>query len=383
MYSIRKRPQNTVRNLNVKKIKILQVGIDSHLGGIETYLLEVARHIDGDAFQLDFLSYYGETPCFFKELVDLGCGFKFIHSRRRSPVGNICDLRKLYEEEKYDIVQCNVNSLSYVTPAIEAVNKGISVLLLSHNAGASSGSSSKLLNCINKIRFPFDRVKLAAVSDNAGKWMFGNDRSFVVLNNGVDTCKYRFSLDDRLEVRKELGVSSESEILLHVGAFRSQKNHRFIVKVFHEYLKKNPNALLVLVGDGELKPEIIGDVENLGIKENVLFLGIRNDVNRILSASDKFFFPSLYEGFPISLIEAETNGVLCVVSDAITNEVCFDNCVRLSLEDSIDTWTTALERHFVGHRKEAFRVIEEVGLGIDSTIGKLEQLYRGMVRDGR
>lgn len=367
----------------MKKIKILQVGIDSHLGGIETYLLEVARHIDDDAFQLDFLSYYGETPCFFKELVDLGCGFKFIRSRRRSPVGNICDLRKLYEEEKYDIVQCNVNSLSYVTPAIEAVNKGISVLLLSHNAGASSGSSSQLLNCINRIRFPFDRVKLAAVSDNAGKWMFGKDRSFVVLNNGVDTCKYRFSLDDRLEVRKELGVSSESEILLHVGAFRSQKNHRFIVKVFHEYLKKNPNALLVFVGDGGLKPEIIGDVENLGIKENVLFLGIRNDVNRILSASDKFFFPSLYEGFPISLIEAETNGVLCVVSDAITSEVCFDNCVRLSLEDSVDTWTTALGRRFVGHREEAFKVVEGVGLGIDSTIGRLEQLYRGMVGDDR
>ncbi len=367
----------------MKKIKILQVGIDSHLGGIETYLLEVARHINLDVFQLDFLSFFGETPCFLKELTGLGCGFKFIRSRRRSPVGNICDLRKLYEEEKYDIVQCNVNSLSYVTPAIEAVNKGISVLLLSHNAGASSGSSSKLLNCINRIRFPFNRVKLAAVSDKAGKWMFGKGGNFVVLNNGVDTCKYKFSSNDRAEIRKELGVSSESEIILHVGAFRPQKNHRFIVKVFHEYLKKNSNALLVLVGDGELKREIDEDVENLGIEENVMFLGVRNDVNRILSASDKFLFPSFYEGFPISLIEAETNGVLCVVSDAITNEVCFDNCVRLSLEDSIDTWTMALGRCFVGHREEAFKVIEEVGLGIDSTIGKLEQLYRGMVRDGR
>lgn len=367
----------------MKKIKILQVGIDSHLGGIETYLLEVARHIDGDAFQLDFLSYYGETPCFLKELTVLGCGFKFIRSRRKSPIGNICDLRELYDEEKYDIVQCNVNSLSYVTPAIVAVNKGISVLLLSHNAGASSGSSSKLLNCINRVRFPFDKVKLAAVSDKAGKWMFGKDRSFVVLNNGVDTYKYRFSLDDRIEVRRELGVSSESEIILHVGAFRPQKNHRFIVKVFNEYLKKNTNALLVFVGDGELKPEIIGDVENLGIKENVLFLGVRNDVNRMLSASDKFFFPSLYEGFPISLIEAETNGVLCVVSNVITNEVCFDNCVRLSLEDPIDVWTSALNKKFDGNREEAFMITEMAGLGIDSTIEQLENLYCGMVKDER
>lgn len=367
----------------MKKIKILQVGIDSHLGGIETYLLEVARHIDKDAFQLDFLSYFEENPCFFKELSDLGCGFKFIRSRRKHPIGNIRDLMKLYEEEKYDIVQCNVNSLSYVTPAIEAMNKGIRVLLLSHNAGASSGSSSKLLNCINKIRFPFDKVQLAAVSNNAGKWMFGKDRSFVVLNNGVDTHKYIFSLDDRIEIRKELCISSESEIILHVGAFRPQKNHRFVVEIFHEYLKKNPNALLVLVGDGELKPEIIDDVENLRIKENVLFLGVRNDVNRILSASDKFLFPSFYEGFPIALIEAEANGVLCVVSDDITDEVCFDNCVRLSLEDPIETWATALERDFVGHREEAFKVIEEVGLGIDSTIGRLENLYRGMVTYGR
>lgn len=367
----------------MKKIKILQVGIDSHLGGIETYLLEVARHIDGDAFQLDFLSYYGETPCFLKELMGLGCGFKFIRSRRKNPIGNICDLRKLYDEEKYDIVQCNVNSLSYVAPAIEAVCKGIRVLLLSHNAGASSGSSSKLLNCINRIRFPFDSVELAAVSDKAGRWMFGQDRSFVVLNNGVDTCKYKFSANDRAVVRNELGVSSECEIVLHVGAFRPQKNHGFVVEVFYEYLKRSPNALLLLVGDGELKHRIYEDVEKLGIKENVMFLGVRNDVNRILSASDKFLFPSFYEGFPISLIEAETNGVLCVVSDAITNEVCFDNCARLSLEDPVDAWAAALGRRFVGYREEAFKAIERVGLGMDSTIGKLEQLYLGMVRDDR
>lgn len=369
----------------MKKLKILQVGIDSHLGGIETYLLNVARHIDRDVFQMDFLSYHGETPCFLNDLLELGCGFRFIRSRRQNPIGNIVDLRRLYAAENYDIVQCNANSMSYVTPAIEAVKMGIGVLFLSHNAGASAGSSSSILNCINRIRFPFDKVVLAAVSDIAGKWMFGESRTFIIQNNGVDTKKYGFSSQKRCAARLEMGISTDREVILHVGAFRTQKNHGFLIDVFNEYLTHSPSALLLLVGEGELKDEIVGKVNALGIQGNVMFAGLRNDVDCVMSASDKFLFPSLYEGFPISLIEAEANGLFCVVSDAITEEVCFDNCMRISLDSSVDVWSNALKGNYIGDRGDAFRRINHEGLGIDAAVGRLEELYwkiKGVAKEG-
>ena len=363
----------------MKKIKVLQVGIDSNLGGIETYLLELAKHIDKGCFQLDFLFYEGESPCFFKELTDLGCNFKFIRSRRKSPLGNVLDLRRLYKTERYDIVQCNVNSLSYVAPATEALRQGVKVLFLSHNAGSSRGSSSGILNFINRICFPFGKVVLAAVSDNAGEWMFGKKRDFIVLNNGVDVQRFRFSKEKRAEIRAEFGISPEQEVIAHVGAFRPQKNHLFLLDVFRKYLEHYPNTLLLLVGAGELESEVRQKVLDLGIGNSVFFVGLRKDVDAILSASDKFLFPSLYEGFPISLIEAETCGLRCIVSSSITNEVCVGNCVRVDLDSPVEKWIRVLAECGVKDRDAAFRIVEAAGLDMESSIGRLQRLYVGMV----
>ncbi len=363
----------------MERIRILHVGLDTHLGGIETYLLKISSNIDYRRFEFDFLAYDNEEPCFFKELSDLGCKFHFVRSRRKSWFGNAKDIRDLLAREKYDIVHCHLNSLTYITPALEGLKVGAKVIVHSRNGGSAIGSSSKILGEINKYRMPWNKVKLVAVSDLAGEWMFGKGRSFTVLNNGLDTSKYKYSETERKTIRKQLEISDDTEVITSIGAFRTQKNHLFMLDIFNEYHKRNPHSLLLLVGEGELEVQIRQKVSDLGIADDVLFTGRRNDVGAILSASDKYLFPSLYEGFPNALLEAETSGLLCVSSSTITKQACLDNCIRVSLDSPVSDWVSALESPAYANRIGCVEMVENAGFGIREEIARLENLYVSLV----
>jgi len=363
----------------VSRIKILHVGLDTHLGGIETYLLKISSNIDRNRFDFGFLTHDNQNPCFFNELSDLGCSFHFVRSRRKSWFGNAKDIRNLLSKEKYDIVHCHLNSLTYITPALEGLKAGAKVIVHSRNGGSAIGSSSRILGAINRLRMPWNRVTRVAVSDLAGEWMFGKNRSFLVLNNGLDTSKYMFSAEDRTTIRKELGIPHNAEVIANVGAFRTQKNHTFIIDVFKAYYQRHNDSMLLLVGEGELEDEIKKKVSEYGIENHVVFAGRRTDIPSVLSASDKYLFPSLYEGFPNALIEAETSGLLCVSSTSITEQACLDNCIRVSLDAPVSDWVAALERSVVSDRKACVEMVEKAGFGIREEIGRLESLYTSLV----
>ena len=360
-------------------IRVLHVGLDTHLGGIETYLLKISSNIDRNRFDFGFLAYDNQSPCFFNELSDLGFNFHFVRSRRKSWFGNAKDIRNLLAKEKYDIVHCHLNSLTYITPALEGLKAGAKVIIHSRNGGSAIGSSSRILGAINRLRMPWNKVTRVAVSDLAGKWMFGKNRSFLVLNNGLDTAKYRFSREERTAVRKELDIPQNAEVIANVGAFRTQKNHSFIIDIFKEYHQRHNDSILLLVGEGELEDEIKKKVSECGIENNVIFSGRRSDIGAVLSASDKYLFPSLYEGFPNALIEAETSGLLCVSSTSITEQACLDNCIRVSLDAPVSVWVSALEKPVVSDRSTCVEMVEKAGFGIKEEIARLENLYTTLV----
>lgn len=361
------------------RIKVLHVGLDSRLGGIETYLLKIASHVDRSRFQFDFLAFNGVEPCFYRELSSLGCGFRFVRGRREHFFGNIKDVRMLMENEKYDIVHCHLNSLSYITPALEGLRSGAKVIVHSRNGGASSGSSSRFFCLINKYLLPYDKMTLLAVSDKAGEWMFGRERRFTVLNNGIDTERYKYSFEKRQSFRKQLGIDDDREVVLHVGAFRPQKNHSLLIDIFKEYSISHPSSILVLVGTGELEGKMKDKVSSLDLQDKVLFLGQRLDLDYVLSGSDKFLFPSLYEGFPNALLEAECSGLWCVASSSITKEVMFDSTVSLGLDEPVAKWVEALARGNVANREECSLVVDEKGYGVKSEVERLEGVYMNLL----
>ena len=361
--------------MDKRRIRVLHVGLDTRLGGIETYLVKISSNIDRDRFEFSFLAYDDEKPCFYDELVSLGCKFYFVRSRRRSLPGNRKDIRKLYTKEHFDVVHFHLNSLTYITPVTEAVRLGIPVIAHSRNAGASAGSSSKILCALNRIIFPYSKVTLAAVSDKAGEWMFGKKRNVLVLNNGLDTSLYAFSIEERVRMRSSLGIDDSADVIIHTGAFREQKNHRFIISVFDEYHKKHSSAVLLLVGSGELMDEVKIDTASRGLTDSVLFLGQRSDLPSLLSSADKFLFPSFYEGFPNALLEAETSGLRCVVSDTITKEACLENSISLSLSSPVAEWVEALEKPVQERRESYAENVERHGYGIKREMERLEKLY--------
>lgn len=159
------------------------------------------------------------------------------------------------------------------------------------------------------------------------------------IHNGVDLNVYKYDEENRRKVRREFGIADEQFIVGHIGRFNQQKNHKFLIDVFAEVLKQKPNALLMLVGDGEKKSEIKEQIKALGIEKSVIFTGIRSDVPALLSAMDVFVFPSFYEGMPNTVIEAQATGLLCVIADTITEEAGVTDCVHfMSLSDSAEVW---------------------------------------------
>lgn len=359
------------------KKRVLHIGLDTHLGGIETYLLKISTYVDREKYDFNFLMYDDIKPCFYKELTSMGWRFYNVTSRRKNYFRNRSDLKKLFKKEKFDVVHCHLNSLSYITPVRIALRYGCRVIVHSRNAGAISSFKSKILHKVNYYRLPKKKIRCAAVSDLAGKWMFGENADFVVLNNGLDTNKYEFSEEARHSIRQEFNLGNR-EVILHTGAFRPQKNHSFLIEIFNEYLSYNPNAVLMLVGDGNLKNDIEYRINELNIKDSVVLTGVRYDIPKLLSAADKFLFPSFYEGFPNALIEAEAAGLYCVCADTITRQVQVpEQCEYLSLKAPISEWVRELSVAPVLDRKESAKKIENMGLGINAEMERLYQLYQG------
>ena len=179
-----------------------------------------------------------------------------------------------------------------------------------------------------------------ACSQEAGTWLFGeNERNkLIVINNAIDSKKYEYSPQKALAIRKNLGVSNDF-VLLHVGRFNAVKNHTFLIDIFEEVLKRNPNSRLILVGDGDLKADIEDKINQRNLTDRVKCLGLRNDIPDLMQAADVFVMPSLHEGLPVSLIEAQSSGLPCIVSDTVTKETDITGLLTfVSLNEPVQKW---------------------------------------------
>lgn len=207
--------------------------------------------------------------------------------------------------------------------------------------------------------------------------MFGVNDS-IVLNNGVRLEDYNFSVDERQKVRKDLGIRADSFVVGHIGRFAAVKNHEFLVQVFIEVLKKKPNSMLLMVGDGEEKERIKKVLKKKGIQDRCVILSNRKDVPALLSVMDAFVFPSKYEGLGIALIEAQIARVACFVSDDVPNYAKISNFVtRLSLLQEPNVWADAIVSY---HMPERLKVNDK-DWDIVTVTRELEKVYNNALLD--
>jgi glycosyltransferase involved in cell wall biosynthesis len=211
----------------------------------------------------------------------------------------------------------------------------------------------------------------------AAEWFFGKKES-VIIRNGIDVKRFSYDVDVRKQYRKALGLASEETVIGHVGRFTSEKNHSFILEVFAQYRELNNQAKLMLIGKGPLMEAMKQKVEQMDLQENVLFMGERSDVAEQMQTMDVFLMPSLFEGLPFVLVEAQAAGLPCLIADTINKDIVITDAVHyMSLSDTTSAWAEKLDdivNNSVRVKNDA--LLDSSGYSIDKTIDYIQKLYQ-------
>lgn len=361
-------------------IKILHYGLSMFSGGIETYLVKLWENIDHDLYQFSFVDLYEGKACFRERLEKDGCQFYNITHRRKSFYRNWKDWHQLLKKTDIDIIHCHFNTLSDIMPVLIGLQYKKRVIVHSRNSKMVDSTLTNIMHKINFLLLPRNKIKMVAVSEKAGNWLFGKNANFKIINNGLNLQRFHFDGEKRKQLRVQYHMEDKF-VIGHVGVFLPVKNHQFIIRIFKEVLKGKPNAKLLFLGDGPLKNQIQNYAVELGLADSIIFLGQRTDVEDWYSVMDVLVFPSQFEGFPNVILEAQATGLPCVMSDVITQEVMVtDLCECVSLEQTEYEWAKCILQkgtQFNQNNRAKYKtIIKEKKLDVESEIMKLDLLYQ-------
>lgn len=361
-------------------IRVIQYIGSMKIGGSQSMIMDLYRNIDREIIQFDFVIHAdGITPLAI-EAQKMGAIIyecpRYCGKTARSYSKWWNDFFKQHPE--YKIVHSHVRSTASIVLNI-AKKHGCKTIAHSHSTSSGGGINAIVKNLFQyQIRFIADYF--IGCSQEAGEWLFGkrvciSNRYFIV-RNAIDSKKYIYDEIIANSVRKELGYSKNEIVIGHVGRFSKPKNHMFLLNVFNEIHKKNKQYKLLLVGDGELRDDIEQKIYEYGLSNEVTLLGVRSDVNRLMMAMDLFLFPSLWEGLPVSVVEAQAAGLPCVISDSITKEVCITPLVKqISLKCSIDEWCKYITHNNTAKRSNTQQAIIDANYDIHNSAVWITKFY--------
>jgi glycosyltransferase EpsF len=349
-------------------------------GGVESVVFNYYKFIDKAKVRFDFIIHDDSPREIPDEILALGCKVYKVPPCVRLPA-YMKALEEIFVRGGYKIVHSHMNALSVF--ALNAAKRAKVPVRIAHShTSAGKGRGELGRNMLKYALRPFSRIyptHLFACSEHAGKWLFGG-KAFkqgrvTVIHNAVDPARFVYDEEIRSRVRNDLGLNGKF-VVGHVGRFTSAKNHFFLIDVFYEIRKKDKDGVLLLVGDGELRRKIEEKADKLNLREDVLFLGGRDDVNELYRAMDVFVLPSLYEGLPVVLVEAVFAALPAVVSDRVTGEAKISDKVEfMSLRESAEAWAEKILAKRAVSRVGAGELPEKAKFDIKSEARKLENLY--------
>lgn len=366
----------------MKPIKILQIFTVLNKGGAETNLMNYYRNMDRGKFHFDFLV-HREGGFFEEEIKNLGGNIY-----RLPPIlpWRLKEYQKAVKEffnthHDYDIVHGQCSELG-VFIYEEAKRRNIPVIIAHAHNNRMDRDKKLIFRLIWKFRMRKSINQYFTCGDEAAEDLFGKRlaKKSYQMNNAIEVENFKFNKEVRESKRKELGAENSYNIL-NIGRFTSQKNQLFLLEVFAEIIRKNKQYRLFLVGNGELKPQILEKIKKLRIERHVELLGMRNDISEILQAMDIFMFPSLFEGFGIAFLEAQVSGLKCVISEkiAIESQIVTNNIKVFSLNKSPKHWANEILKIDFSERKDASEIIRNAGYDIKENAKKLEKKYTELV----
>lgn len=322
--------------------KILCVLSSLNVGGAETFLMKLYRNMDKTKYQFDFCVGGEEKGNYESEIESLGGRIWHVPMKSTGVMTFTKAFMRLLRREKYDAVFRLGDTWIAGYELWLAMFVGVKIRALrSCNANAPMGKMGALLHkYLRTWMMSVVNVKIAP-STEAAAFTFGpatvKKGKVHLLHNAIQYEDYAYCEKSRQEIRQEFGLE-DKKIVLHIGRMTRQKNHELLLDIFKQIHDKLPDAVLMLVGIGELRGAIETQVSSLGINEQVIFTGIRKDVVKLLAAADLFLLPSFYEGMPNTIIEAQASGLKCIVSDTVTKEVNISGLVTYSSLQDKASW---------------------------------------------
>lgn len=353
-------------------VRVLNIIGSLNMGGAQALIVNLYRNIDRGKIQFDFAVYdKPDRESYYDEVKKLGARVYYIPHKCDGVMRNQKMIYDIIKKNNYSIIWRHTSGCFGGLDIISAKLAGAKKCILhSHNSSLRKKTlhymSRGIVNCFATDRF--------ACSKAAGRWMFGK-RKFRIINNGIETKRFSYNEAVRNCYRDKFEVSGKT-VIGHIGRFAPEKNHKFLLDVFESYRALDEQSVLVLIGTGKLEREIKEYVSKKGLKEYVLFLGNRKDVAEIMQMFDVFVMPSLYEGFPVTLVEAQAAGLHCVVSDNITNEVNITKSINyLSLKSPMNDWAKAMLKAAEKERKDNSKIIMEAGFDIMHNVKFIEEMF--------
>lgn len=340
-----------------------------NVGGAETFLMKVYRNLDRSKYQMDFAVAIDEKGAYDDEIISLGGKIYHVCPKSKGLIKNFCSVYKIVKANGYKyVLRVSQNSLSALE-LLAAWMGGAStrVMRSSNTKTIKQGKEAYVHNICKFMPLLFANVRIAP-STEAAEFMFGKNSvkkgKAQILKNGLDFELFKYNQEAREIIRKEYNIPEDAFVVGHVGRFNDQKNHSFLIDVFSEIKRKKQNAVLMMLGDGPLKADIQEKVEGKCLNDSVIFSGVRSDVPSLLSAMDIFVFPSLYEGMPNAVIEAQINGLNCVISDTITRETDITGNVRYaSIKNNPELWADLATKEMKTRRElKSFSGINEYSI---------------------
>ena len=359
--------------------KILHITGSLDRNGTETFIMNVYRHINKKNLQFDFLLFTESTDGYYEEAESLGAKIYRLPTRRKGMVNYYRELYLFFKKHhsEYTGIHFSACSLTTIFPIICSMFFKIPIRIVHAHSTSWEGIHNYAFHQINRLLIPFIATDFLACSDNAIKWFypFYIRRSCKIIKNGIEIKKYAYSPEIRKEYRRLFNIEN-AFVIGHVGRFVEVKNHIFLLYILRQVLTKIPNAKLVLVGDGELRPYIIEQVSQMKLNDHVIFLGQRTDVEKIIQSFDCFLMPSLYEGLPFVLLEAQCSGLKVLASDSVSPETKVTNNISfLSLNQKISIWADSINGFTTYYRKDESESIKNKGYSIENTVVELNKIY--------
>lgn len=358
-------------------IRVLEIVTNMARGGIETMLMNYDRNIDQSAVQLDFLVHRAERAVYDDEIEALGG--RIYRVPRLNPISpayhkSLIDFFSSHRE--YKVVHCHLDCVAGI-PLQAALHCGVPVRIAHAHSSNQSKDFRYPLKIILKRNIAKTATHLFACGEKAGHWMFGKS-PFVVMRNTIQTERFSFKENVRCVMRKKLFPDRPDAFVVgHVGSFWPPKNHTFLLDIFYEVHKQKPNAVLLLAGTGGLMDAVQKKAQRLGLSDSVKLLGDCGDVYNIMQAMDVFVLPSLFEGLPVTMVEAQAAGLPCVISDRVPTEcIVTEGLVSVKrLSDTPQEWTKCILSSAAIPRTDRTAEIRASGFDVAEAAKWLEGFY--------